>query len=277
MTGDVEELWFRSDGLELYGRLRTRADTAPTIVLLCGLGFHTFEYEPLSEWLTDHGLNSLSFDYRGHGRSEGSRGNWSLEQLVSDTRHAIDVVQQRHSGIIVVFGNSLGGMVAIVVGAEDRRVSRVIASNCPARIGDFLLTPPRRMLFVLAKLAARFAPLRFSVDHFYSYEQLIADDSWIWAIRQDDLIRSARRLSVATYQSLLERWDGIAAVRRLHAPLLVVQGRHDQLQPPQQSELLVAAANDPKEYLLVDTGHLPHLEDPTMLGAHLLDWFATSS
>lgn len=273
MTCGVEEVWFPSDGLELYGRLRSRAETAPTIVFLCGLGFHTFEYEPLAEWLTARGLNSFSFDYRGHGRSGGPRGAWSIEELASDARRAIDLAQQRHSGPIVVFGNSLGGMVGILVAADDRRVSRVVASNCPTRIGDFLLTTPRRMLFALVKLVVPFAPLRFSVDHFYSYEQLIADRSWISTIRHDALIGAARRLSVATYQSLLDQWDGRAAVRRLHTPLLVVQGRNDQLQPPQQSELLVAAANDPKEYLLVDTGHLPHLEDPPMLGGQLLDWF----
>lgn len=82
----------------------------------------------------------------------------------------------------------------------------------------------------------------------------------------DQLIRDARRLSVATYRSLLDRWDGPAAVQRLHSPLLVVQGRNDQLQPPRQSELLFDAANNPKDYLLVDTGHLPHLEDPSTLG-----------
>jgi alpha-beta hydrolase superfamily lysophospholipase len=272
MTSDVEEVLFPSDDLQLYGRLRTHTETAPTIVLLCGVGFHTFEYEPLAEWLAARGLNCLSFDYRGHGRSGGPRGTWSLEELASDARHAIDLVQQRQNGPIAVFGNSLGGMVGITVGAEDRRVSHVVAANCPARIADFLLTTPRRMLFALAKLVAPFAPLRFSVDHFYAYEQLIADPSWISTIRNDELIRDARRLSVATYRSLLDQWDGIVAVQRLHTPLLIVQGRLDQLQPAQQSERLVDAANDPKEYLLVDTGHLPHVEDPTTLGGHLFEW-----
>lgn len=273
MPSSVEEVRFDSDGVQLYGRLRSPAVAAPTVVLLCGLGFHTFEYEPLANWLTEAGLNCLSFDYRGHGNSGGPRGAWTLEDLASDARHAIDLVQRRHTGPVAVFGNSLGAMVAIMVGAEDGRVSRVVASNCPARIADFLLTKPRRMLFALAKVMAAFLPLRFSVDHFYSYDQLIADRSWISTIRDDELVRTARRLSVATYRSLLDDWDGRTAVQRVHTPLLVVQGRNDQLQPPQQSALLVDAANDPKEYLVVDTGHLPHLEDPTMLGVHLLDWF----
>lgn len=109
MTSGVEEVRFVSDDLQLYGRLRTHAETAPTIVLLCGVGFHTLEYEPLAEWLAARGRNCLSFDYRGHGRSGGPRGAWTLEELASDTRHAIDLVQQRHNGPIAMFGNSLGG------------------------------------------------------------------------------------------------------------------------------------------------------------------------
>jgi hypothetical protein len=57
MNGEVEEVWFPSGGLELYGRLRTSAADSPTIILLCGIGFHTFEYEPLATWLAARGVN----------------------------------------------------------------------------------------------------------------------------------------------------------------------------------------------------------------------------
>ncbi len=277
MNVEVEEVRFPSGELELYGRLRTPADDAPTIILLCGIGFHTFEYEPLATWLAAGGVNCLSFDYRGHGRSGGARGSWTLPELVTDTRRAIDLVRRNHPGPIDLFGNSLGAMVGILAGAEDHRVRSVVASNCPARIADFLLTRPRRMLFAIAKAAAFFVPLRFSVNHFYSYDQLIADQSWISTIEHDALIASARRLSVPTYRTLLEYWDGAAAVTALHKPLLLIQGRNDQLQPPRQSQLLYDAANDPREYLLLDTGHLPHLEDTGTVGGVLVDWFARTA
>jgi hypothetical protein len=38
---------FRSADLTLCGRVRLSREAAPLVVLLSGLGFHTFEYEPL--------------------------------------------------------------------------------------------------------------------------------------------------------------------------------------------------------------------------------------
>lgn len=69
MTIGVEELRFSSAYVELYGRLRSVSHDAVTRVLLPGLGFHSFEYEPLATWLAEHEFNCFSFDYRGHGRS----------------------------------------------------------------------------------------------------------------------------------------------------------------------------------------------------------------
>lgn len=266
---------FRSGDFALHGRLRHRGTAAPTLVLLCGVGFHTFEYEPLANELAAAGLNVLSFDFRGHGRSCGPRGRWTLDELVADTRHAIDCARGRCDGPIALFGNSLGAMIAILAGSRDQRVVGVVAANCPARIGDFLLTRPRRALFAVAKLIAPVAPLRISIDHFYAYEQLIDDPSWVATIRRDPLVADARRLSVPTYRQLLETWDGPQAARKLRIPLLVIQGRNDKLQPPRQAELVFEAApsdNRTKRYELVDTGHLPHLEAPAMLAERLVEW-----
>jgi alpha-beta hydrolase superfamily lysophospholipase len=274
MHGDAETISFRSGDLDLYGQLRHRGDEAPTVVLLCGLGFHTFEYEPLATQLAAEGWNSLSFDYRGHGRSGGPRGRWTLDELVADCRHAIDFACQRYSGPIGLFGNSLGAMVAILTGVRDDRLHGVAAANCPARIADFLLTRPRRALFSLAKLIGPFAPMRISVDHFYSYEQLIDDRSWVSTIQRDPLIADARRLSVTTLRTLLEAWNGPEAARELHKPLLVIQGQNDHLQPPKQSQLVFEVANGPKKYEVLDTGHLPHLEAPKMIAGVLIEWFS---
>jgi pimeloyl-ACP methyl ester carboxylesterase len=196
---DVETVTFRSGDLVLCGRLRHRAAAAPTLVLLSGVGFHTFEYEPLATELAAGGLNVLSFDFRGHGRSGGPRGRWTLDEPVAD------------------------------------------------------------------------------IDHFYAYERLIDDPSWVSTIRRDPLIADARRLSAGTYRELLETWDGPQAARELRMPLLVIQGRNDHLQPPRQSELVFEAARSrdgSTRYELVETGHLPHLEAPGMLAERLVAWMS---
>lgn len=272
MTATVEEVRFASGGIELYGRLRMRAPSAPTLVLLPGLGFHSFEYEPLAALLADAGFNCLSIDYRGHGRSGGPRGSWTLPDLVNDTGRAIDLLTNRGVDAVTVFGNSLGAMIAILTGTTDERVDSVVAANAPDRIGDFLLTVPRRVLFTLAKAASRVAPLRISVGHFYSYDRLIDDPRWQAVIEQDGLIADARRLTVRSYRALLEDWDGRRAVSNLHRPLLLIQGRHDRLQPPDQGERLRAAVDEQADLVFVDTGHLPHIEDPAAVASIVTDW-----
>ena len=114
--------------------------------------------------------------------------------------------------------------------------------------------------------------MRISVDHFYSYDQLINDRAWVTHIRNDPTITPARRLSIRTYRSLLD-WNGPAAIHELHRPILVIQGRTDRLQPAEQSQILFNAANDPSEHQLIDTGHLPHLENTGLLTKRLIDWF----
>lgn len=275
MPETAETIRIPSGGLQLYGRLWHLSGEAPTILLLCGLGFHTFEYEPLGAALAAAGLNALAFDFRGHGHSGGPRGRWTLHELTADTRAALDVAASRSSGPMVLFGNSLGGMVAMLAAAVDERADGVVAANCPAHAADILLTPARRVLYALLKLVEPVAPLRISVNHYIRYEQLTGDSALIARIRCDRLITDARRLSVRTYQDLLEVWDGPDAARALHTPLLVLQGRHDGLQPAQQSELIFAAASEPKQYRLLDTGHLPHLDAPARLADLLIGWTAT--
>lgn len=276
MPGEAVDVRFGSDGLVLRGRARLTADAGTALVLLSGIGFHSFEYEPLAEQLAARGVSSLSFDFRGHGRSDGPRGAWTLAELAADAGCAVGALLERHPGPVAIFGNSLGAMVAILAATGDRRVGAVVASNCPARIGSFLLTAPRRAALCAGRLLGPAPGLRVSIDHFYDYGRLIDDPAWLEAIRHDPRIADARRLTLPTYRELLS-WDGPAAVRRLRTPILVLQGAADRLQPPRQSELLFAAANEPKALELLPTGHLPHLEDPCGVCDVVTRWIASGT
>lgn len=272
MNCEATELAFRSGANELYGRLRSVDLTRPAVVLLCGLGFHTFEYEPLATELAARGVNTLSFDYRGHGRSTGPRGRWTLDDLVDDTLAAIGCARKHGLDRIHLVGNSLGGMIAILAGERDPHIDSVVASNTPAHVADFLLTRPRRLLYRVALPLSRLVPIRISVDHFYAYEQLTHNPAWIERINRDPTIASARQLSMPTYRELLDTWDGPAAIHRLHRPILLIHGNRDQLQPPTQTHQLYIAANEPKAHHAIDAGHLPHLDDTSEFADLVTGW-----
>ena len=69
-------------------------------------------------WMPSRGWNVLVFDYRGFGES-GGRPN--RESVVADTHAAIDYARSRDdvdASRVVLFGQSLGGAVAIVAAAQ---------------------------------------------------------------------------------------------------------------------------------------------------------------
>ena len=139
-----------------------------------------------------------------------------------------------------------------------------------------MLTTTRRWLLRAARALELVLPIRVSLSHFYSYRQLIADPVWLRVIERDASIRKARRLSIRTLDCLLDDWDGAAAVRALHKPLLIMQGRNDAFQPHTQSDILFSAAHEPKRRVLLDTGHMPHLEDPRGVADLIAEWATRS-
>lgn len=273
MTTQVEALHIHSGGIDLYARLRRAWPGAPLVVMLCGIGFHTFEYEDLATLLCDAGLNCLAFDYRGHGFSGGERGRWTLADLTCDAQAVLAHAFEHYAADpVVLFGNSLGGMIGMLTAGREPRVRTVIASNAPARLSDFMLTPARRALLRLSRFVPNSVPLRLSLSHFYSYAQLIDDPAWLQVLETDPLVQDARRLRFGSYRSLFIDWDGPVTAARLHIPLLLLQGRNDAMQPPSQMDHLFATAKEPKRRVLLDTGHLPHLEAPQAVRDAVLDW-----
>ena len=67
--------YFRSrDGLRIYGELFQPADPRAAVVIVHGYSEHGGRYREVANVLSRLGIASLTFDLRGHGRSEGQRG-----------------------------------------------------------------------------------------------------------------------------------------------------------------------------------------------------------
>jgi pimeloyl-ACP methyl ester carboxylesterase len=268
----VEEVHFTSGAYRLFGKLRVHDEAAPTILLLHGLGFHSFEYDSLAPLLARGGFNSLAFDHRCHGRSDGPRGHWVLADLVEDAANAVEFLSRRVSGRIGAFGNSLGAIVGIHVAVREPRISSLVASGCPTRVADFAATRFRKRLLALIQALARVVPFRVSVNHFVPYRRILLNTQLIERVNRDPLIADARRFAPATYADMFE-WNALQVVGRLSIPVLVLYATRDGLQPARQSTMLFEAARGVKEIRSLDTGHVPDFENPDLLDPILRDWF----
>jgi pimeloyl-ACP methyl ester carboxylesterase len=131
-------LSFFSDGLRIAGYLMAppdaEADPAPrpAILMLSGYGGNPhFDCIDLMRRLAADGWYVFTFDYRGHGASEGVRGRHRPLEQVQDAYDALSFMQTLpgvDADRIGVFGTSFGGAHALWVAAHDARVRCVVAS-----------------------------------------------------------------------------------------------------------------------------------------------------
>ncbi len=256
----------------LYGKLRVVGPASSMVLLLPGLGFHSFEYDELADRLADAGYGSLSLDYRGHGRSEGPRGRWVVEDLVEDASHAVDFLVGRAAPRIGVFGNSLGAFVGMQLASRDARVRSLVASGCPARVADFASTSFRRALLAGLLACERLVPFRGSINYFIPYRLILRDPVIIAKVRADPLVADARRFAPSTYQDIFS-WDALAAASKLTIPLLILDAELDAFQPAEQAQLLYRTAQCEKELRSLSTGHVPNLENAPLVAPVLVEWF----
>lgn len=266
----IQSIYFDSESYKLAGNLHLVDQSVPTLLLLHGLGFYSFEYERLAPLLTAAGFNCFAFDFRSHGNSQGARGSWILKDLVQDTQNAMNYLEKQGCKRFGIFGNSLGATVAVFAAAVDQRIKSIVASNCATKPSIELFNPFRKaLLSVISKLPL---PIRINVNYFIPYSLILSDQTLVLKIKQDAKITDARKFNAATYMEMYH-WDATQIIKNVHVPILILQGKNDRLQSINQSTMLYEAANEPKKMELIHSGHVPNLENPDQLSKILIEWF----
>jgi len=125
VTDGCEEVSFLSgDGTQLHGWfLPARKGIAPlgSVVHYHGCCNNLTHDLTFFDWLPGEGFNVFAFDYRGYGRSAGKP---TRKGIFLDSLAALDHVRRRDCvdpARLLVFGQSLGGAIALAaVGEGDR-------------------------------------------------------------------------------------------------------------------------------------------------------------
>lgn len=145
--------------VELHGRAWLPDEGARMLVVLShGLGEHLGRYEWLAGRLVESGYAAYAIDHRGHGLSGGAaRANIDrFDYLVSDLGTFLGRAQRQHPGVpTVLFGHSMGGLVALDCALRNPRVQAGLVLSAPAlAVADAV--PPMKLL--IAKLMSRISP-----------------------------------------------------------------------------------------------------------------------
>ena len=106
----------------------------PGAVLCHGLGSDHRAMRPCAQQIARHGIATLSFDFRGHGRSEGTLDGNEARDVMA----AVEFLRQ-HPEIdtrrIALVGHSLGAMAVINAAPEVEKLSALVCLSSPSEMG----------------------------------------------------------------------------------------------------------------------------------------------
>lgn len=212
-----------ADGTKLHGWFLPAVGPAQgTVVFVHGNAENISTHIASVAWLPSQGFNVFMFDYRGFGQSEGEP---TLDGLHLDTAAAVETVFTLE-GVdprrVAVFGQSLGGSVAIVALARSPRNEDVRALIVEGAFSSY-----RR---IAQEKLSEFGPTwLFQVPLSYTIDNHFHPDDDIGALSP--------------------------------TPVLIIHGAEDRIVSPRHAEDLYVAAMPPKAlWLIPGASHIQALQ-----------------
>jgi acylglycerol lipase len=271
------ELVRTSDGQTLFVRhWAGPGRTALALLLLHGITGYSEPYGPLlAQELASAGFEVFGLDLRGHGRSDGIRGDYpSAERLALDLGETLAVLKGRYARVVVV-GHSLGVLCAVL--AANRfpdRVDGLVALSAGRTVRTGAYAKP-------SAGAALRALLGISLFH---HARLIEYNRPGMAGRDDPLFNF--RYSASFYSAVYGMRAGAVArmlrtgvidcpnatIRgRRDLPLLVGVGDLDELFSAESARAFFDRLDStPKEFVVLPGGH--HATFPPGSSIPLVAW-----
>jgi 3-oxoadipate enol-lactonase/4-carboxymuconolactone decarboxylase len=241
----------------------------PVVILSHCLGLDHGLWDALARQLVPHAA-VLRYDTRGHGVSEPTPGDYSIEQLSHDVLALADSLGIK---TFAWCGLSMGGMIGqwLGVNAADR-VTRMVLSYTTPRVAEPSAMEDRRRTV----LEHGMAPIETRVmERFFSPRMLRSGDPAVdWARRT---LLATDPAGYAGCCAALRDFDQTRQLERVSVPTLVISGDYDISMPWDQHGRLISALVPAARDLRLPTGHVGCLERPRAYGAAVLDWLIPSA
>lgn len=225
-----------TDGLKLHTMSWLPQDDPKAVVFLIhGIGEHSGRYHHVAESLNQRGYAVVSYDHRGHGKSEGERTYFtSFDVPVEDMRRVFKQVEQAFPGKkIFIYGHSIGSLISTLYLLKYQNgIAGYVSSGSPLGLD----TTASAVMVAVSKIVARIAPkLRLvSTD----VKTLSRDPAVIQAFESDDLTDKQSTRAGMAGGFLHHALNTPAQLGKISLPILIIHGDADQLTPIAGSQRL---------------------------------------
>lgn len=225
---DFEDIFVRTnDQQKLHGwLLKGDAPVKGTVIFLHGNAQNISYHIASVRWLPKHGYNVFLYDYQGYGNSTGKA---SIDNSIDNFSSVIETLdrtlpkdQQQYS----VFGQSLGGALAIAAVAKNQSTTSFQSLIVDSAFSGFRTIAKEKMQELLLV-----RPFSGALQYLFTSQPNILEE-------------------IASIES---------------TPILILQGENDKIVPPTHAQNLYARANEPK-HLHIQAGarHIQSLASQTV-------------
>jgi acylglycerol lipase len=230
--------WRTPDGLRLFAQgWEPEGPSRAAVCLVHGGGEHSGRYAHVAAALTDASFALLTFDLRGHGRSEGPRGHApSFDVLLDDIGHLLAEAEERFPGQPrFLYGHSLGGSLVLNYVLRRRPALAGVVATSPFLRPAF--TPPAWKV-ALGRVMRRLWPT-LSMYNEVDARAISRDPEVVRRAIADPLNHS--RISARAGIDILEAGEwAIAHAAGFPLPLLIMHGSADALASVEASRQFAA-------------------------------------
>ncbi len=287
---DERSRWIDLSGPLHYMDFGGPADGA-LVVAVHGLGGAAMNFSAVAPLLTQH-CRLLAPDLAGHGLTESLGRSTTVG---ANRRLLHSFIQAMTDRPVILMGNSMGGMVALLEAAAAPETVAGLILLAPAVPFLPVLPDP----FITALLTAQGIPMlgriilgrrrTLSPDHIVHTvlkftcvdprrvpPDVVAEHIELARRRIDfadlekEFLITAR--SVVARAAAPRRTRYRTAIRSIEVPVLLIHGDRDLLVPVAASVAIVRRHPSWRLVILPDIGHVPQLESPQQTGEAILEW-----
>lgn len=257
-------------------------------VFVHGLGGESLDWADVVHALADR-LDGYALDLPGFGESPPSSARQTLDV---HARAVVDVLKSIDRGPVHLIGNSLGGSVVTRVAAEHPELVKTLTLLSPAlpdlrpRMWSWQL-----LIALIPGVGARIVEAALRGDPERMARRVFwlcyGDPHAVTDQRRSDVVAAARRRADLAYSGAVYRWSLRSLVasyvqvgrrrlwrqaKQITAPTLLLYGGRDKLVDPRMARRAETTFRNARTVLMLDAGHVAHLEFPDRVAATLRDF-----
>lgn len=196
-----------------------------SVLLAHGFGEHRGRYQRFIDALNDRGYDAWSFDFTGHGHSDGPRARVDVARLIGEHLDARRrVLAKSRTPNLFLFGHSMGGLITLASTLLDPTRLQAVAAVGPA------LHPLPRLHPRLASVGARIGKLLPGVDAVELDVKLLSRDPQVVADYEADPLVHHGKVPLLTGATMAVQGRRVIENAPILArPVLILHGEDDGL------------------------------------------------